>query len=232
MIKLNPDLKVNFLRIGDEEQPLLIIDDLVSNPDELVEIASNSNWMQPESTYYPGINAQLPHSYSKVIIDGLRDQIARAFNIPKTQKLLVSGFWGLTTFPLEKFDPWQKIPHYDRAEIDHLAMVHYMNKEIKGGTGFFRHIPTGYESISPNRVQEYRDYVTHWIDEKGASQLVDFAGEKTPDFELFYSVPFKYNRIAIYPSYVLHCALYSGIDIDENPRTGRLTANNFIIPTL
>ncbi len=232
MIKLNPDLKISFSRIGYEEQPLLVIDDLLLNPDELVEMAASSKWSMPNETYYPGINAQLPEAYSKTVIEGLREHIARAFNIPKNQKLIVNGFWGLTTLPLEEFDPWQKIPHYDRAELDHLAMVHYMNKDQKGGTGFFRHLPTGFESISPNRVQEYRDYVTNWIENGGDKLLKNYAGNETPDFELFHSVPFKYNRIAIYPSYVLHCALYDASNQDGNPLTGRLTANNFIIPII
>ena len=232
MIELNPDLKISFSRIGNEEQPLLIIDDLVLNPDELVESAVKAQWVKPKETYYPGLNAKLPPEYNQKIIEGLREPFLRAFNSPKQQKLLVNGFWGLTTLPLEEFSPWQKIPHYDRAEFNHIAMVHYMNKNQTGGTGFFRHIPTGYESISPNRVEEYRDYVTKWLENEGANNLKNYAGFETPDYELFHSVPFKYNRVAIYPSYVLHCALYEKSNQDDNPRTGRLTANNFIVSAL
>lgn len=228
MLILNPDFKIDFQRIGNEEQPLLVIDDLLLNPDELVEFAATSQWFEPKETYYPGLNAKLPPSYYK-IIDGLRGQISNYFNIEKKQKLNISGFLGLTTLAFEYFDPWQKIPHYDRAEFDHLAMVHYLNKNQTGGTGFFRHIPTGFESISPNRSGEYLELTTQWIKQFG-NQLVDYAGINTPNYELFHKVSFKYNRIVIYPSYVLHCALYDATNHSSDVRNGRLTANNFILP--
>ncbi len=228
MLFLNPEAEVRFQRVGNEEHPVVIIDNLLKNPDDLVEIAVNSQWEQPQNTYYPGPNAPLPSEF-KTIIAGLFREFTKAFNFNPNKKVLIKSFFGLTTLPLEEFDAWQKIPHYDRAEPDHLAMVLYLNHDQTGGTGFFRHLPTNFESISPNRVTEYLEYVTNWID--GGAQLNDYAGENTPDYQMFFKVPFKYNRVAIYPSYVLHCALYDGTNNSADPRKGRLTANTFIIPT-
>ena len=80
-------------------------------------------------------------------------------------------------------------------------------------------------------VYDIKDAYSGFIT-RDVNNLTNYTGADTPDFELFHSVPFKYNRVAIYPSYVLHCALYEKSNQDDNPRTGRLTANNFIVSAL
>jgi hypothetical protein len=43
-------------------------------------------------------------------------------------------------------------------------------------------------------------------------------------------VEFRFNRAVIYPSFVLHCALFDGAALDSDPRKGRLTLNSFFSP--
>ena len=229
MFKLNPNAKISFHRVGHEEQPLLVIDDLLQNPQELVEYAKNANWKNPKAGLYPGIIAEPPMQYLQEIALKLKAEMCVAFNFPAHLPLSATGFFALTTKSLDDFDPWQRIPHLDQTDADSVAMVHYLNPNQTGGTGFFRHIPSGYESVSQNRHSEYVDEINAWF-ATDSDKLTDYAGPNTPNFEMIHNVPFKFNRALIYPSYVLHCALYDGSQIDANPETGRLTANSFWIP--
>jgi Family of unknown function (DUF6445) len=223
---INPNAKVQVLRIGQEGAPVLIIDDLLLNPDALFKNAQNQNFEPPSGTYYPGLNAPLPEQYLQNLGRAIRPSIYRAFEIGQEYKIETSGFFALTTIGLDDFGPWQKIPHYDLTFDGHFALVHYMAQNQTGGTGFFRHLPTGFEIINNERREKYLGQITNWIEENGKN-LIDFAGEKTPQFEMFFKVPFKYNRAILYPANILHCALYDGTNQNSNPKIGRLTANSF-----
>jgi hypothetical protein len=43
-------------------------------------------------------------------------------------------------------------------------------------------------------------------------------------------VDLRFNRLVIYRSNVLHCALFDGTALSDDPRNGRLTANSFFSP--
>lgn len=226
---INPNARVDLIKIGHEEHNCLVIDDLLSNPDDLVLDAVKEKWGFPDGTYYPGINANLPTQYIKLIGQVLRPSFSRAFNVSINRQLGVSGFFALTTLGLKDFGPWQKIPHFDKPFNDHYALVHYLAKNQTGGTGFFRHLPTGYESISHKRRAEYLQMTEEWLKDN-QHKLVDFAGPNTPNYEMYFSIPFKFNRAIIYPANLLHCALYDGTNQNDDPITGRLTANSFWVP--
>jgi len=229
MFEINPNAKISFSRVGLEEHPLLVIDDLFQIPEKLVEFAKNAEWKAPKRGLYPGIIAEPPQQYLHEIAVNLKREMCAAFNFPSELGLSATGFFALTTHSLDDFDPWQRIPHFDQTDEDSIAMVHYLNTNQTGGTGFFRHTPSGFESVSENRHKEYVDDIEKWFAE-GHDQLVEYAGPKTPNFEMIHIVPFKFNRALIYPSYVLHCALYDGTHVDANPETGRLTLNSFWMP--
>ncbi len=229
MFEVNPNANISFRRFGIEEQPILIIDDLMSNPQELVEFAINADWQAPQSGLYPGIIAEPPKQYLIEIATKLKPDFCRAFNFPSSKSLSATGFFALTTKGLEDFGPWQRIPHFDQSDMDSLAMVHYLNPSQIGGTGFFMHTPSGYESINPRRQTSYNQEVQEWLD-ANPTALIDFAGKNTPNYELIFEVPFAFNRAVIYPSYVLHCALYNSKSQDDNPLSGRLTLNSFWAP--
>ena len=229
MFEFNPNSKIEFHRFGHEEQPILVIDDLILDPEKLVELAINRQWNPPNAGLYPGIIAEPPEQYLYELAAKLKPNFCRAFNFPSDKRLSATGFFALTTKGLKDFGPWQRIPHFDQSDTDSVAMVHYLHPTQIGGTGFFRHSPSGYESINPRRQQSYNQEVQDWID-GNPKRLIDFAGVNTPNYELIYEVPFKFNRAVIYPSYVLHCALYNENSRDDNPKTGRLTLNSFWAP--
>ncbi len=227
--RLNPKARVQLRHIGREENPVIVIDDLILDADELVDRAAEAPWGPPNGTYYPGLNAPLPASYLQTILPVLAPTFERGFGISRQTPLLAQGFFALATWGLEQFGPLHRIPHYDQPYPSCLAMVHYLCKGQGGGTAFFRHATTGYESIDMARREAYMATVAGEL-ETDADRLTGYAGPKTPNFDMLTFVEPEFNRAVLYPSNILHCALFDGARLSDDPRTGRLTANSFFAP--
>ena len=223
-VTLNPAATVRLRRIGREGHPLLVIDDVLLDADALVETAATTPFQAPISEFYPGFNAPMPRDYLDTLMPVLRPSFARAFDIAADAPMVASGFFALSTRRLDELGPLQKIPHYDQIEPGPLAMVHYLAKDMGGGTGFFRHLATGFESVTPERREAYMTQVAAELE---TAELTRFTGPETPNYELLDQAELKFNRLIIYRSNVLHCALFDGARLDGNPLTGRLTANSF-----
>lgn len=227
-LRVNPAARVNLRRIGGEHNPLIVIDDILidEDADALAACAVSASWTPPEATYYPGLNAPLPSSYLRTLAPVLRSTFERGFGLPGDARLNVYGFFALATWGLERFGPLHRIPHYDQPNPRSLAMVHYLCRDQGGGTAFFRHDATGYESIDAVRREGYMVTVADEIERDG-QLLTGFAGPDTPNYEMIDHVEMRFNRIVLYQSHVLHCALFDGAHLSDDPRTGRLTANSF-----
>ncbi len=219
-ICLNPAARVQLRHYGEEQQPLIVIDDLLLNPDDLIECAVHARFSAPDATYYPGLNTLLPV---------LRPSLMRAFGVGQSA-LTARAFFALSTKRAEEMVPLQKIPHYDQPDSRCLAMIHYLGRDQAGGTGFFRHIPSGFESIDSTRREAYMQQVATELEALG-NTLTGYTGPRTPNYELLETVKPEFNRLVIYRSHVLHCALFDGARLTDDPRTGRLTANSFFTPT-
>jgi hypothetical protein len=209
-IRLNPNARVKLRHIGFEQNPLLVIDDVLENADAMVEAAANAPWTPPNGTFYPGLNADLPVAYLRTLLPVLKPSFERAFGLKQDQAVVAYGFYALATWGLEQFGPLQRIPHFDQPNPMSLAMVHYLCKDQPGGTAFFRHRLSGFESIHAERRKGYMP--------------------NTPNYEMIDHVELRFNRLVIYRSNVLHCALFDGAKLSENPTVGRLTANSFFSP--
>ncbi len=227
-LQINPAARVQLRHYGEDLNPLIVIDDLLLNPDDLIEYAAAGRFSTPEVTYYPGLNAALPAVYLNTILPVLRPSLARAFDLGQTP-LTTRAFFALSTKRAEDMVPLQKIPHYDLPDPRCLAMVHYLARDQAGGTGFFRHTPSGFESIDLARRESYMQQVERELEALG-DRLTDYTGPDTPNYDLLEIVEPKFNRLVIYRSNVLHCALFDGARLTDDPRTGRLTANSFFMP--
>ncbi len=227
-LRLNPAARVNLRRIGREGNPVIVIDDVFVEGDAeaLADYAASAAWAPPETTYYPGVNAALPSIYLQTLAPVLRPTFERGFGLPANARLNAYGFFALATWGLGRFGPLQRIPHYDQPNPRSLAMVHYLCKGQGGGTAFFRHQATGYESIDAARREAYMLTVADEI-ERDHQRLINFAGPTTPNYEMIDQVEISFNRIVLYQSHLLHCALFDGARLSDDPKAGRLTANTF-----
>ncbi len=220
-------IRVQLKRIGQEQQPLLIVDDVLADPDAMIDAAREAGFYVPEHTHYPGLNAPLPESYYRTVVTTLRGPIAAAFGLSSDAYLKYFGFFALATTAAAQAEPIQKIPHHDSPDPNRLAMVHYLCRGDHGGTGFFRHKATGFESVDHARHPAYVDIARAQLAARGAGAPA-YAGADMADYELIGRAEPVFNRLILYRNHVLHSALLGPQAGDRDPGLGRLTANGFI----
>ncbi len=223
---LSPKISFELRRIGREKQPLLIVDHVLDDPGALVAMAANADYYVPDHTHYPGVNANVPEAYYQPLLAGLRAPLEKAFGVPQRAGLDYFGFFALATREARAAEPIQKIPHHDSPEPGRLALVHYLCRGPFGGTGFFRHKATGFESIDAGRHEGYVALARAELDRGGA--VATYAGEDMADYEMIDYAELVFNRLIIYRSHVLHSGLLGAAPLPDDPSTGRLTANGFI----
>ena len=222
---LHPDITVRLRRIGNEAQPLMVVDNVLADPDAMIDAAKRTAFYVPTHTKYPGLNAPLPEGYYQTVVTALRGPIEAAFGLPRDTWVKFFGFFARATIPAEEAEPIQKIPHHDTVDPGRLAMVHYLCRGDFGGTGFFRHKSTGFESVDAGRQAAY---VAAAKPELEAAVPTDYADAGMASYELAGEAEMVFNRLIIYRTHVLHSGLLNRAPLSADSATGRLTANGFI----
>ena len=98
------------------------------------------------ASYYPGIRAKVPLTFQQFILDELRGEFAELFGLRRS----APAIHGL---PLLAGHHAAREAHLSAAHSAHrfaagneLAFIHYLFKADLGGTAFYRHRKTGFES--------------------------------------------------------------------------------------
>ena len=228
-IQINSACRLETRIVGNEKTPVVIIDEPIQSTDGLIQYAlQQADFDVAGESSYPGVRADLPSVYADTLGPQLIGLISHVFKIPSSARPhLVHQLFSLVTSPPEKLEPLQRLPHTDNRSPFYFATVHYLNAGDHGGTGFFRHRPTGFERISNERYESFKDAETAHIEANGPP--TDKYIKATDDhYELFADIDYKPNRMAIDPGNILHSGLIRpDRDIDADPATGRLTANLF-----
>jgi len=217
--------------IGEEQTPILIIDDFVNKPEDIIEFAGDGSDFKADSqNFYPGKRKLMPNQYSEQLCQQylILFQTFFGFDQAKTAKPVISAL-AISDTPVDKLRPMQMIPHIDTPQSNQFAVVHYLCSPEHGGTAFYRHQQTGYEAITQERLYKYGSQVKK---EAIANQL-----HKTPCymlgsnnmFEQLYSVKANMNRAVIYPSNLLHSGNINPLLLSSSPKQGRLTIGSFIL---
>jgi hypothetical protein len=224
---LGPGIKVQLRRIGEERQPLLIVDDVLDDPQAMIDAARSADFYAPAHTHYPGLNAPLPESYYRAVVTALRGPIEAAFGLSREVYLKYFGFFALATTQVRDAEPIQKIPHHDAPDPGRLAMVHYLCRAPHDGTGFFRHRATGFESVDQARHAAYVAAAQAELAQAGEGAAA-YAGPDMANYALIDQAELIFNRLIVYRGHVLHSALLGADPGGADPAHGRLTANGFI----
>jgi hypothetical protein len=223
---LHPDFRIRKLSIGREQAPLVVIDNLVANADQLVDLAA-TRLFGDVTSYYPGVRSKAPLTYQRFIIEQLRDVFVGCFGFGAAVRFTGCHF-SLVTTPSEKLDYLQRIPHIDSVYGNELAFIHYLFRADLGGTAFYRHRATGYEYIDEARRSVFRRIV----DEEEACATpadVGYINGDTPLYERIDHQDGVFNRMLLYRRNSLHSsALTRKFVPDLNPRAGRLSINGFL----
>jgi hypothetical protein len=229
MPDINPDLQVQVDYIGQEKNPLLIIDNFHLAPELLRNQAETEPpFVAQASDFYPGLRKPVGGTYALDCLAAITPIVKKTFAIPdKRQPLPNLCAFSLTTTPPEQLRPIQSVPHIDTHDPEQFAVVHYLCAETYGGTSFYRHRSTGFESISQARMQAYFKTLKHEVMEEGKREFSYIDGD-TRLFERIAQVPLKFNRAIIYRSNQLHSGdIHPAQGLSANPRAGRLTVNSF-----
>jgi hypothetical protein len=223
----HPEMRMQILNLGREAAPLIVVDNLVSNPDELVDLAATKVFAEAPS-YYPGLRAKAPLSYQRFVLEELRSAIDDAFGLRGRQLRFSECNFSLVTTPGEKLSYLQRVPHVDSLMNDELAMIHYLFRKDLGGTAFYRHRRTGFEFVD---VARQIPYLNQLEEEKAGpdSAQARYINGDTALYERICSQDGVFNRLLMYRRTTLHSgSIPVGFVPDRNPRTGRLSINGFI----
>jgi len=213
-------------RIGHEREPIVIIDGFSSDPAALVEQAAGLSYTKL-GPYYPGIRAPAAAAYLAERMDLLQDVLANVFGAARGADLTECNY-SIVTTPPRALLPIQRLPHFDSTEPENIAVLHYLCGPEDGGTAFYRHRATGFETVSTSRLADYTGVLEEQVRRRGLPQA-DYVRADTALFEQTYKVDAAFNRLVIYRGWSLHSgAISPDLTFSPDPRKGRLTVNTFL----
>lgn len=194
----------------------IIVDDIYSDPDGLVEAALESirEAELPRGNYagvmttHPFLGEQHRALFQKLTMEPSINSSTNAN--------------GKIRFTLPE-DPFKFHIHYDVDMNTKWAGVVYLSKEHPQGiegTSFWKHKRTGLE-IAPNTVEGFQQY--GWKDFNDLRMFLEDEGLDESLWEKTLSVPYKYNRLILFRPWMLH---------SPGPAFGDSLENSRIIQTL
>jgi hypothetical protein len=214
--------------VGREEQPVVVVDGFLRDPDSMVRFAVDEAVFAAATSDYPGVLASVPAPYVEALLFGLDPQLRTIFGVDPAFVQVLNSFYGIVTRAPTELKLSQQVPHFDNLEPGALAVLHYFCDSSQGGTAFYRHRATGYESIDSARVSEFvtslqgemRDAPQHGGGYIATSNRL---------FEQTERIEARFNRLLVYRSRILHSGqIGPTTSLSADPRTGRLTTNTFL----
>jgi len=220
------DLGYSVERFGQEQEPVVIIDDFYSDFEALLRDADTKHY-QKLGPFYPGIRSQASPAYLGERMGLLTDILKTVFDFQNGAKLTECAY-SLVTTPRGELRPIQRLPHYDGTDAKRLAILHYLSGAETGGTSFYSHNATGFETITQDRFERYKSTLAEEIVEFGLPPQ-DYVDEGKPQFTLIGRIASKPNRCILYRGITLHSGyIPEGLQLDNHPSKGRLTINTFL----
>jgi Family of unknown function (DUF6445) len=214
--------------VGEERSPVLVVDDFLSRPELLVELAATDcTFDGVTDAFYPGTRAAAPPIYCFAVRAFLGEAIVAAFSLGTQSVTRELAHFSLVTRHPSNLHPLQRMPHTDSFDRSQLAVLHYLCGPEHGGTSFYRHRRTGYEVVDEPRREAYQREVAAEFDVRGPPPAGYICGDD-PGYERIASFEAAYNRVLVYRSVNLHSAdIQPGFHFSDDPRRGRLTVNTF-----
>lgn len=184
-------------RIASTARPILIADDFSEYSEIIREYALENGFQSVE---------HMGRTYHNVGLCNVQvaDLIAEAVGFPVTVDLQFFRL-GLAG------DIMTNWVHADTADSDWACVWHLSDPGIENysGTGFFRHVETGWEGIPIEGIdQPTVDMINDQGNDASAWQVEEF-------------VQMRHNRAVFYPTRLFH-ARYPHEAFGDNPRNGRL----------
>ncbi len=220
--------KVSKSLVGNEQLPVIIIDNVLRNPDAVVDHAAEQTYAAL-APHYPGLRAKAPHEYLAEIMPGVLILLRDVFGYQHGADVK-ECYYSLLTTPPDQLKPIQRLPHFDGVGDEKVAILHYLSPHESGGTYFYRHRSSGFESVPNTRFQNYRRLISREADKFGVPKA-SYPDGDTDMFERFFKIDATFNRMVLYRGISIHAVgVPEGFDFSDDPRDGRLTVNTFVAP--
>jgi hypothetical protein len=224
---VNEHFSVERRQVGNERHPVLVIDDLLRDPESMVRYAASVSQFKPSPLAYPGIIAPAPDAYVDSMVNAVVPLISATFGVQADSAHLLECFFAIATFPAEKLHFGQRLPHVDSFEPGQIAGVHYLCGSAHSGTALYRHRATGYETLTE---QKHRQVQAHMVRDVANQQLpAEYPNAANHFYEQTARFDVRFNRLILYRGTMLHSMMVEpGATLVPNPRVGRLTTNTFL----
>lgn len=227
--QLHSNRRISIESIGDEGEPLIVVDDFFEAPDTLIQCALNDGRVSAAAGLYPGLRSPAPSGYKAAIVDGLGDLIGTTFKLQATDIAVCDSYYSMVATPYNALHYAQQIPHFDQPSRTEIAILHYLCSSSHGGTSFYRHKNTGFEYVDTDRVQRYFTQLNEDITTIGLPVPPRYINGDTGIFTRIHSQDCVYNRALIYRCSSLHSGnIPEDYLFDLNPKTGRFTVATFL----
>lgn len=212
---------------GRERQPVAVVEGCLADPGALLAMAAQLRF-ETRGRFYPGVRAPTPASSYAALFAPLGEVLRSTFGFTRGAHVRECNF-SLVTTPPEQLAPIQRLPHYDGVEPNVVAVLIYLCAAEHGGTAFFRHRRTGFETVTAGRFESYRASLEQEVRECGLPSSGYYSGDER--FDRIASYDAAFNRALIYRGVTLHSGcIINPASLSSDPRAGRLTINAFLEP--
>jgi hypothetical protein len=226
MTVVNSRAAICVVHQGRERQPVIVIDDLLAEPERWRAAAAATRYARI-GPYYPGVRAPVASEDAWAMRDELAGVIGETFAVDPVPPVL-ECFFSIVTTPPEALAPIQRLPHVDGLEPDRLEILVYLSDAAQGGTAFYRQRATGYETVDAARFPAFEAALKAGVAEHGLPPAAYIVGD-TVLYEQIAAYEARPNRALIYRSHALHCAaIPAGVALVADAGRGRLSVNGFL----
>lgn len=221
-----PDPKVEVFALGEEREPLVVIDGF-SGRAAALRAAGEAATYRDAGASYPGLRAPCDPSYLDIRRDLMMQVMQRVFGVRQGISCDAATY-SIVTTPPDQLSAIQRLPHYDDARDELIAVMHYLGGPEDGGTAFYKHRATGYEAIERDREQTYLDTVEAEMQRLGPPGPAYHYGD-SDRYLMTGAVEARPDRLVLYRGRLLHSGVIpEGASLSSHPAEGRLTINMFL----
>lgn len=218
-------LTVTVHRIGEEREPVAVIENFAPDPGALRNDAAGRAFAADDK-HYPGVKAPVGADYLARQWAVLAPIFKQVFAVSDKVSVL-DATYALVTAEPAALTIEQRLPHVDALAPGRLALIHYLVPDGGDGTAFYRHRSTGFETIDRARSAAYFAALNDDLRTHGEPPPAYLNGS-TAMFERTGHFDGHYNRALVYRSRILHCGAIGGDrPLSADPQTGRLTITGF-----
>ena len=179
------------------------------------------------SAFYPGIQAPEDPNYLSMRGQDLIRIMSETFDI-KGKIEIESCNYSLVCRPREKLAAAQCLPHIDANDPQLFASVHYIQAHENAGTAFYQHRKTGFETITENRKDIYKEKLQDDFNQYGPPPKNYFYGSDQRYIKIG-EIKAKPDRLILYRGYTLHSGcIPENTTLTDNILEARITLNSFL----